>query len=248
MRFVVQVVSSHAVFASSVSEALIQEPSLRRQASIRSHYVGAAEPAGLPTLFLLDLCCPGPHPGTLCGLLRRKYPGCKFVCLISPDQAQDEYMLNLFFSGVEGIVCLRQPWLAELRRVVRNVLDGQLCIPPLVLQNYARETNSLLEAENALNKLLTAREVQVAHLALRQFSTRAIAGELGISERTVKFHIANIFLKTGARNRRQLMAIVSRNKRETDVAAANPPLVLPRETRAAATVVNRRSIAVGAND
>jgi DNA-binding NarL/FixJ family response regulator len=248
MRFVVQVISSHAVFASSVSEALVQEPSLRRHASIRSHYAsGAAEPPGLPTLFLLDLCCPGPQPNALCGLLRRKYPGCKFVCLISPDQAQEEYMLSLFFSGVEGIVCLKERWPAELRRAVRDVLAGQLCIPPVVLQKYARETNSLLEADNGLNKLLTAREVQVAHLALRQFSTRAIAGELGISERTVKFHVANIFLKTGARNRRQLMAIVSMHKRKAE-AAANPPLVLPREAAPAATVAPRRSSAACASD
>jgi DNA-binding CsgD family transcriptional regulator len=81
------------------------------------------------------------------------------------------------------------------------------------LQKYARETNSLLEADGQLNRLLTAREVQVAHLAMRQFTTRAIAGELGISERTVKFHIGNIFMKTGARNRRQLFNVVSMQKR-----------------------------------
>jgi len=143
------------------------------------------------------------------------------VCLIPPEQAHQEYMLSLFFAGAEGIVCLRQGWAGRLRHAVRKVMSGHLCIPPVVLQKYARETNSLLEADTQLNKLLTAREVQVAHLAMRQFSTRAIAGELGISERTVKFHVANIFLKTGARNRRQLVTIASTYKRNGDAGFAS---------------------------
>lgn len=241
MRFVVQIISAHAVFATSVSDALAQDASLRRQVSVCAHYSSETSSPHPTAVFLLDLCCPGPHPNALCGLLRRKYPGSKFVCLISPDQAQDEYMLNLFFTGVEGIVCLKERWPAELRRAVRDVLNGQLYIPPGVLQRYARETNSLFEADTRLNRLLTAREVQVAHLALRQFSTRAIADELGISERTVKFHVANIFLKTGARSRRQLLGIVSLHKRKTDLAVPDHGGVPPRQAPSAA--MNRRPLA-----
>ena len=204
MRFTVQVISSHAVFAASVKAAILQDVSLRRQISIRMTYWDAVCDSRVPALFVLDLCCPGPQPYALCKVLRLKYPACKFVCLISPEQEQDEYMLNLFFAGVEGIVCLKRGWRPELRQGVRNVMGGQLCVPAVVLQRYAKETKWLLEANNGLNRLLTAREVQVAHLALRQFSTRAIASELGISPRTVKFHVANIFLKTGARSCRQL--------------------------------------------
>jgi DNA-binding NarL/FixJ family response regulator len=244
MRFVVQIISSHSVFATSVCNALAQDASLRRQASIRSHYSIEAEARQRSAIFLLDLCCPGPQPKILCGLLRRKHPGSKFVCLISPDQAEEEYMLNLFFSGVDGIVCLKARWPAELRRAVRDVLNGRLYIPPGVLQKYIRETNSLLEADNGLNRLLTAREVQVTHLALRQFPTSAIAGELGISERTVKFHVANIFLKTGVRNRRQLMDMVSLHKNKPKPETGHAPAVPGEISRDA---VNRgRSLAAGA--
>lgn len=246
MRCVIQVISSHSVFANSLLEALVHDSFLRRHVSIRVQYGEGAQTLRGPVLFLLDLCGPGPQPAALCGLLRRKYAGCKFVCLISPGQAQEDYMLNLFFAGVEGIVCLRGRWPAELRRAVRDVVNGQLCIPPVVLQKYARETNSLFEADSGLNKLLTAREVQVAHLALRQFPTRAIAGELNISERTVKFHVANIFLKTGARNRRQLMAIMSLQNRKKSAAATTRPLVLPTQTPPGNA--NRRSLVACASD
>lgn len=145
-------------------------------------------------------------------------------------------MLSLFFAGAEGIVCLRRGWAIKLRRAVRKVLGGKLFIPTVVLQKYAKETSSLMAADTELNKLLTAREVQVAHLAMRQFSSRAIASELGISERTVKFHVANIFLKTGARNRRQLLSVVQAHKR---IGAISPPTeisVVPRPVAISSTL------------
>lgn len=208
MAAYVQVISSHAVFAGAVAAALTHDSFLRRHVSVG---VGSAlDPANCrqAALFVIDLCGPGPQASALCRLLRGKYPVCKFVCLISPEQAREDFMLRLFFAGVEGIVCLRQRWGSELRRAARNVLGGQLCIPAIVLRKFAAETSGVLEANNGLNKLLTARESQIAHLALRQFSNQAIAGELGISTRTVKFHLANIFLKTGVQNRRQLNSIV----------------------------------------
>src|ERR1700730_2086407 len=48
---------------------------------------------------------------------------------------------------------------------------------------------------------LTAREVQVLELLAEGFSNKATAARLGISDQTVKFHVASISGKLGARNR-----------------------------------------------
>ncbi len=48
---------------------------------------------------------------------------------------------------------------------------------------------------------LTAREIQVLELLVEGRSNKAIAGELGISDQTVKFHVAAIAGKLGAANR-----------------------------------------------
>jgi DNA-binding NarL/FixJ family response regulator len=48
---------------------------------------------------------------------------------------------------------------------------------------------------------LTDREVQVLRLTARGLSNRAIAGELGVSDRTVGHHLAHVFDKTGQRTR-----------------------------------------------
>lgn len=53
---------------------------------------------------------------------------------------------------------------------------------------------------------LTHRELEILHSVLSGKTNKAIAGEFRISERTVEFHLDNIFTKTGTRNR--LMAAI----------------------------------------
>ncbi len=48
---------------------------------------------------------------------------------------------------------------------------------------------------------LTAREIQVLELLAEGLANKAIAGQLGISDQTVKFHVASVLAKLGAANR-----------------------------------------------
>jgi len=48
---------------------------------------------------------------------------------------------------------------------------------------------------------LTPREIEVLELLSEGLSNKAIAGRLGISDQTVKFHVASICGKLGAANR-----------------------------------------------
>jgi DNA-binding CsgD family transcriptional regulator len=57
--------------------------------------------------------------------------------------------------------------------------------------------------------VLTARELQIAHLIARGLSNRAIAEELVISPATAARHVANILAKLGLNSRAQVAAWVS---------------------------------------
>ena len=55
--------------------------------------------------------------------------------------------------------------------------------------------------EGGFEEALTAREVQVLELLAEGLANKAIASRLGISDQTVKFHVASIAGKLGAANR-----------------------------------------------
>jgi len=57
------------------------------------------------------------------------------------------------------------------------------------------------EADTLADEPLTAREIEVLDLLAEGLSNKAIAARLGISDQTVKFHVASITGKLGAANR-----------------------------------------------
>lgn len=62
--------------------------------------------------------------------------------------------------------------------------------------------------------MLTPRETQILRLVAKGNKNRAIATELGISERTVKNHLTNAFLRLGVRNRTQAVVRIWRQVHE----------------------------------
>ncbi|MEW9798835.1 helix-turn-helix domain-containing protein [Alteromonas sp. CYL-A6] len=66
---------------------------------------------------------------------------------------------------------------------------------------------------------LSKRELQVAHKIMEGLPNKRIASHLFISERTVKFHCANIYRKLAIPNRAALMAAYFRSLYQPQSAA-----------------------------
>src|SRR5713226_18984 len=70
----------------------------------------------------------------------------------------------------------------------------------------ARSGAAALTSRRAAS-LLSEREREVLRLVADGLSNKQIARSLGITERTVKFHVTSIFNKLGAENRAQAVAL-----------------------------------------
>jgi len=73
----------------------------------------------------------------------------------------------------------------------------------ILLASETREDRDFVEP-------LTAREVQVLELLAEGLPNKAIAARLGISDQTVKFHVASISGKLGASNRTDVVRRAAR--------------------------------------
>ena len=114
--------------------------------------------------------------------------------------AGEERVATAFERGADSYV-LKGTSSDELVAVVRAVAAGGTLIPPEIAAQLARAVRQ------PRRDRLTERERETLALLAEGLANRAIAERLGITERTVKFHVAEILARLGASNRAQAVAI-----------------------------------------
>jgi DNA-binding NarL/FixJ family response regulator len=101
----------------------------------------------------------------------------------------------------------------SVRQAIEAVTSGSIWAPRKLLSRLIdRLLNDRVAIRTTPHPQLTPREEQVLKLILLANSTREIARQLGIEQRTVKAYIARLMRKTGADNRVKLsVSAVSRS-------------------------------------
>jgi two-component system, NarL family, response regulator LiaR len=157
-----------------------------------------------PDFFILDGCSLRMDLGRLAERLRAHFPGSKFLALLPPETNSEAEKTRLFCWGIDGLVELHEKWQAELPVAIQSILSGNPWVPPEVLLAFVKQAKALLDAQLLPGQSLTAREGQVLQLLMRRLTNKEISGTLGISERTVKFHVSNVLGKLQLENRHGL--------------------------------------------
>jgi DNA-binding NarL/FixJ family response regulator len=125
------------------------------------------------------------------------------LIVIGPED-DDELILRAIVAGARGYLGPNAgPEL--VRKAIEAVTSGSIWAPRRLL---ARLIDRLLKVSHTVSAApvpqLTLRERQVLELLLKAHSTREIASQLDIEQRTVKAYIARLMRKTGADNRIKL--------------------------------------------
>ncbi len=157
-----------------------------------------------PDIVLLDLNMP-----VLSGLetlkrMKAQYPAIPVIILTTYNE--DERMLESLMNGAKGYL-LKDTSREHLIRTIDSALRGETLLQPEITERvfrlHARETYQA----GTDAQLLTDKETQILRAVARGFRSKEIAGDIGISERTVKAHLTNIYNKLGVDSRSQAVAL-----------------------------------------
>jgi len=152
-------------------------------------------------VFLVDPSAGTPDLAKLLRLIRVRHPTSK-VILLGPALEPPDLLRSLYL-GIEGYVSFSDVP-GKLASAIRAVSEGGYWIPPRFLAEYIQQ-NEVVRKHMLRHSALTKREQQILELVVRRLSNKEIAGILNVSERTVKFHVSNLFSKLQVHGRRNLI-------------------------------------------
>ncbi|KAA3644087.1 MAG: DNA-binding response regulator [Chloroflexi bacterium] len=110
----------------------------------------------------------------------------------------DPYVLAVLQAGANGYV-LKTASPEEIIQAIRDVHDGKSALDANIAQKLLSQLSST--SNDMPIESLTERELEVLTLVGKGYTNKAIGVQLGISDRTVQGHLANIFSKLQAKSR-----------------------------------------------
>jgi DNA-binding NarL/FixJ family response regulator len=194
------IADDHPIVREGLSAVLETQPDFEIVGQAASG-AQAVERAALlhPDVTLLDLELPELDGVAALRAIRAAEPAARVIIFTAFDT--DERILSAVQAGAQGYLLKGAPR-DELFQAIRVVHSGGSLLQPVVAARLLRQVS----ATPALPEPLTERELEVLRLLARGRQNKEIAGELVISERTVKFHVSAILAKLDVGNRTEAVS------------------------------------------
>lgn len=155
-----------------------------------------------PDVVLLDLEMPELDGVEAIPLLLREKESLAILVFTAYDT--EERVLGALRGGAKGYL-LKGASSDEIARAVRQVHGGGSYLEPRVASRVIAQVQTPRRTTTSLSE----REREVLRLVAEGQPTKQVARSLGITERTVKFHVNSIFHKLGAESRAQAVALAA---------------------------------------
>lgn len=157
-----------------------------------------------PDIVLMDLNMPKRSGLEAIKTLKEKNNPVPVVILTTFN---DEYLIKEgLYLGAKGYL-LKDSTREELIRTVEAAVRGELLLQPEISKSVFGHDNQQNQNSNSLKTSITERELFVLRAITRGCTSKEIAFDMGISERTVKAHLTNIYGKLNVDSRSEAVAV-----------------------------------------
>ena len=203
----VLIADDHALFREALHLLLEQEGDIKvvGQATDGNQALSMTETLQ-PDILLLDVRMPG--IGGLEVLPKIRAKSTRTKVLILSGYSEDNFIVEALQQGAKGYLS-KTLTRGDILKAIRTTLAGELWAERKML---TQTLESLLQKVNELHRpfhenfeALTERELEVVKWVIQGMTNKEIATKLGISEKTVKTHLRNIFSKLKITRRLQLL-------------------------------------------
>ena len=173
-----------------------------------------------PDVILMDIQMPRCDGLTATRLIKAEWPEIKVVMLTMRED--DQTLFDAIKSGASGYL-VKQIKATDFLTIFTDLAEGRVPFTPgmeaRVLAEFARQATVLAavthpsapEAESGRHSsLLTQRQMQILALISQGMTYGAIGDILGLTERTIMYHVGEILERLHLENRAQLMAYAAR--------------------------------------
>jgi DNA-binding NarL/FixJ family response regulator len=210
----VMICDDHALFRRGLIMVLESEEGIEVVGEAEDGEQAIARVADLaPDVVLMDVRMPRVSGIDATKAIATAVPAAKILMLTVSDEEDDLY--DAIKAGATGYL-LKEISIEEVATAIRAVVSGQSLISPSMASKLLSEFTNLAkkadERQSVPTPRLTDRELEVLKLVAEGMSNREIAGELYISENTVKNHVRNILEKLHLHSRMEAVVYAVREK------------------------------------
>lgn len=160
----------------------------------------------VPDVVIMDISMPNLNGLEATKQIKASCPS--VAILVLTVHSDSEHILNILQAGAGGYLT-KSVYGDEVIHAVRALVSGETVLSPAVSRQVLKYASQHITKPPNLDAgdKITTRELEILRLAAKGISNRDIALRLGISLRTVKGYIADLFLKLNVASRTEAVVV-----------------------------------------
>lgn len=157
-----------------------------------------------PKILLLDLIMPDTSPAQLERWVRTRYP--ETITLVLTAHDRDTYLANMANAGVAGYLTKNETS-DHLVAAIRRAACGEIFFSEKQLKRLQRWKGTVGKKWDSLSD----REKAVLHLLAKGLSNKRIASIMGVTVKTIEYHIGHVLKKLDLKSRQEVIIWLKEN-------------------------------------